>query len=155
MKKLLILLLLPALISCGNDQKSKTDVEDTSQSDSLKTEKEKEFKILDSKNISQDSLWVSFKSDLAEFSEEKYNELKPLILDKDIPEIQSAIKNGKLTYTELSLFYLHRIRQFDRENELSLNSVVSLNPNLLEEAKEKDKKLNNSEKNGLFATFRY
>ena len=155
MKKLLILLLLPALISCGNDQKSKTDVEDTSQSDSLKTEKEKEFKILDSKNISQDSLWVPFKSDLAEFSEEKYNELKPLILDKDIPEIQSAIKNGKLTYTELSLFYLHRSRQFDRENELSLNSVVSLNPNLLEEAKEKDKKLNNSEKNGLFAAFRY
>ncbi len=155
MKKLLILLLFPALISCGNDQKSKTDVEDTYQSDSLKTEKENEFKILDSKNISQDSLWVSFKSDLAEFSEEKYTELKPLILDKDIPEIQSAIKNGKLTYTELSLFYLHTSRQFDRENELSLNSVVSLNRNLLEEAKEKDKKLNNSEKNGLFATFRY
>ncbi|SKB68150.1 amidase [Salegentibacter holothuriorum] len=147
MKKLLILFLLPALISCGNDQKSKADLENAAQIDSLKAEKEKEFKVLDSKNISQDSLWAPFNSDLAEFSEEKYNELEPLILDRNIPEIQSAIKNGQLSYKGLSLFYLYRIQQFDRENELSLNSVISLNPNLLEEAKKKDEELKSSEEN--------
>jgi amidase len=147
MKKLLLLLLLPALISCGNDQKSKEDLENNPETDSLETEKEMEFKVLDSKNISQDSLWAPFKSDLAQFSEEKYNELKPLIFDKNIPEIQSAIKNGELTYKELSLFYLYRIQQFDRENELSLNSVISLNPNLLEEAERKDKELKNAAEN--------
>ncbi|WP_198629483.1 hypothetical protein [Salegentibacter maritimus] len=89
------------------------------------------------------------------FSVDDYNRLKAFILDKDITQIQSAIKNGKLTYKGLSLFYLYRIGQCDGKNKLSLNSVVSLNRNLLEEAKEKDKKLNNSEKNGLFATFRY
>ncbi|OEY72647.1 amidase family protein [Salegentibacter salarius] len=147
MKKLLFLLLLPALISCGNDQKSKENLENNPETDSLETEKEMEFKVLDSKNISQDSLWAPFKSDLAQFSEEKYNELKPLIFDKNIPEIQSAIKNGKLTYKELSLFYLYRIQQFDRENELSLNSVISLNPNLLEEAERKDEELKNAAEN--------
>lgn len=147
MKKLLLLLLLPALISCGNDQKSKKDLENKSEADSLETKKEMEFKVLDSKNISQDSLWAPFKSDLAQFSEEKYNELKPLIFDKNIPDIQSAIKNGELTYKELSLFYLYRIQQFDRENELSLNSVISLNPNLLEEAEKKDEELKNAPEN--------
>ncbi|UBZ05905.1 amidase [Salegentibacter mishustinae] len=147
MKKLLLLLLLPALISCGNDQKSKEDLQNNPKTDSLETGKEMEFKVLDSRNISQDSLWAPFKSDLAQFSEEKYNELKPLIFDKNIPEIQSAIKNGELTYKELSLFYLYRIQQFDRENELSLNSVISLNPNLLEEAEKKDEELKNAAEN--------
>ena len=147
MKKLLLLLLLPALISCGNDQESKEDLENNPETDSLETEKEMEFKVLDSRNISQDSLWAPFKSDLAQFSEEKYNELKPLIFDINIPEIQTAIKNGELTYKELSLFYLYRIQQFDRENELSLNSVISLNPNLLEEAEKKDEELKNAAEN--------
>jgi amidase len=147
MKNLLFLLLLPALISCGNDKNSED--ENTKTRDSLKTEKEEEFKVLDSKNISQDSLWSPFESDLAEFSEEKYQSIKPLIFDKNIPEIQEAVKEGELTYEELSLFYLYRIKKIDRENELSLNSVISLNPNLLEEARKKDKQLNNSAENHL------
>lgn len=147
MKKLLFLLLLPALISCGNDKNSED--ENTETRDSLKTEKEEEFKVLDSKNISQDSLWSPFESDLAEFSEEKYQSIKPLIFDKNIPEIQEAVKKGELTYEELSLFYLYRIKKIDRENELSLNSVISLNPNLLKEARKKDKQLNNSAENHL------
>lgn len=147
MKKLLFLFLLPALISCGNNKNSED--ENTETRDSLKTEKEEEFKVLDSKNISEDSLWSPFESDLAEFSEEKYQSIKPLIFDKNIPEIQEAVKEGELTYEEISLFYLYRIKKNDRENELSLNSVISLNPNLLEEARKKDKQLNNSAENHL------
>ncbi|MBZ9729413.1 amidase [Salegentibacter sp. JZCK2] len=145
MKRLLLLLLLPAFFSCGNDKNSND--ENTETPDSLKTEEK--FKVLDSENISRDSLWAPFESDLAEFSEEKYEAVKPLIYDKNIPEIQDAIKNGDLTYEELSLFYLYRIKEFDRENELSLNSVISLNPNLLEEARQKDEELKNSEDNHL------
>ena len=47
MKKLLLLLLLPALISCGNDQKSKEDLENNPETDSLETGKEMEFKVLE------------------------------------------------------------------------------------------------------------
>jgi len=147
MKKLLLLLLLPALISCGNDKNSEDKAENQTKADSLETEKENEFKVLDSKNIVLDSVWAPFENDLAKFSEEEYEEIKPLIFEKNIPEIQSAIENGELSYEELSLFYLYRIKQFDRENEFSLNSVISLNPNLVKEAREKDKMLENSGEN--------
>ncbi|WP_037320247.1 amidase family protein [Salegentibacter sp. Hel_I_6] len=147
MKKLLLLLLLPALISCGNDKNSEDKTENQTNTDSLETEKENEFKVLDSKNIELDSVWAPFKNDLAKFSKEKYEELKPLIFDKNIPDIQSAIKDGKLSYEELSLFYLYRIKKFDRENEFSLNSVISLNPNLIGEARQKDDQLKNAEVN--------
>ncbi|TDN88796.1 amidase [Salegentibacter sp. 24] len=145
MKRFFLLFLLPAIFSCGNDKNSKE--KNTGTLDSLKTEEK--FKVLDSENISQDSLWAPFERDLAEFSEKKYEAIKPLIFDKNIPEIQKVIKSGDLTYEELSLFYLYRIKEFDRENELSLNSVISLNPNLLKEAREKDERINNFEENHL------
>ena len=36
------------------------------------------------------------------------------------------------------LFYLTRIKKYDRNNELSLNSVIALNPNVITEAKKLD-----------------
>ncbi|MFO7572659.1 MAG: amidase family protein, partial [Gaiellaceae bacterium] len=41
------------------------------------------------------------------------------------------------------MFYLHRIKKYDRENELSLNSIISLNKDILKEAREKDEALKN------------
>ena len=38
----------------------------------------------------------------------------------------------------LTKFYLYRIRKFDRENELSLNSVISINPNVINQARKLD-----------------
>ena len=84
-------------------------------------------------------------SELKQFSARRYEQLKPLILEKNIPELQDEIGAGKLTYEELALFYLYRIRKFDRENQYSLNSVISLNPDLLREARQKDKELKNGQ----------
>ena len=74
------------------------------------------------------------------FTETKYSKLKPLIFEKNIPEIQEAVAQGKLTYEELVLFYLTRIKKYDRENELSLNSIIALNPKILDQARELDEK---------------
>ncbi|MDG1321035.1 MAG: amidase family protein, partial [Polaribacter sp.] len=46
---------------------------------------------------------------------------------------------GKLTYEKLTLFYLYRIRKFESDSTLSLNSIISLNPKVLAQAREKDK----------------
>lgn len=99
----------------------------------------REFKVLDSKYIDNEVLWTPFNKDLKDFSEEIYTNLKPLILEQDIPTLQKNIEEGKLTYEKLVLFYLYRIRKFDRENKLSLNSVISLNPHIVAEAQQKDK----------------
>ena len=99
----------------------------------------REFKVLDSKYIDNVALWAPFNADLKDFSEATYTALKPLILEQDIPTLQNNIALGKLTYEKLVLFYLYRIRKFDRENKLSLNAVIVLNPTVVEEARQKDK----------------
>lgn len=105
------------------------------------------YKILDSRFIDKDSLWADFNAELDDFGRERYTLVRPYILEKDIPEIQKAVRNGDLSYEKLALFYLYRIRKYDRENELSLNSVISVNPELLKEARKKDEEL----KDGLSA----
>ena len=99
----------------------------------------REFKVLDSKYIDNAALWAPFNKDLKDFSEVIYTDLKPLILEQNIPTLQKNIAEGKLTYEKLVLFYLYRIRKFDRENNLSLNAVIALNPNVVNEARQKDK----------------
>lgn len=99
----------------------------------------REFKVLDSKYINTSELWSPFQSQLKNFSENDYETLKPLILEQDIPTLQKHITDGKLNYEKLTKFYLYRIRKFDRENDLSLNSVISINPNVIEQAKQADK----------------
>ncbi|RIA10339.1 amidase [Flavobacteriaceae bacterium MAR_2010_72] len=122
----------------SNKNETTTTVESETQIDSGAVKDFREFKVLDSKYIDVDMLWAPFNKDLETFSESQYNNLKPLILEQDIPALQSHIRDGKLSYETLVKFYLYRIRAFDRENPLSLNSVISLNPNIITEAKQKD-----------------
>ena len=136
------------LVSCNKSEKkderskpenpSKVTVNDSSEVSDISTKDFREFKVLDSKFINNDELWNNFNKELEDFTESDYNRLKPLILEADIPTLQQTIQQGKLTYLLLTKFYLYRIRKFDRENELSLNSVIALNPNVIDEAKKKD-----------------
>jgi len=98
------------------------------------------FKLIQSKQLDMNEVFKPFNDDLASFSEENYQELKPLILEKDIPSLQKSIKEGSLTYEKLTLFYLYRIRKFESDSTKSLNAIISLNPNVLKEAREKDKR---------------
>ncbi|MCB7480809.1 amidase family protein [Christiangramia sediminis] len=138
MKKIVFFIVALVFISCKNDKSENNSEEVQVKSDSTTNVEEIEFKQVDPKIIDNDSLWKPFEADLSEFSTEVYEEVKALVFEKSIPEIQQAINEDKLTYEELSLFYLTRISEYDRENEFSLNSVISLNPNLIKEAREKD-----------------
>jgi len=149
MKKLILLLIAVGMFSCKNDQTENASEVKQDQSDSTNVE-EIEFKQVDSKVINNDSLWKPFETDLSEFSSEVYEEVKALAFEKSIPEIQQAIESGKLTYEELALFYLTRIKEYDRDNEFSLNSVISLNPNLIQEAREKDKQRKSTNNHPIF-----
>ena len=60
-----------------------------------------------------------------------------LILEKTVPEIQEAISQGKLTYKELTAFYLDRISQFD-QIEHGINAISEINPNAMKIAEEFD-----------------
>ncbi|MBU3009995.1 amidase [Polaribacter vadi] len=101
--------------------------------------KRMQFKLFQSKVLDMNEVFKLFKDDLAYFSEEDYQSLKPLILEQDIPSLQKNVKEGKLSYEKLTLFYLYRIRKFESDSTLSLNSIIALNPEVIKEARAKDK----------------
>ncbi|MDP2060855.1 MAG: amidase family protein, partial [Flavobacteriaceae bacterium] len=108
------------------------------------------FKLINSKILDKNDLWKVFEADLAYFSETDYENLKPLILEKDIPTLQAEITNNQLTYENLTLFYIYRIRKFESDNQVSLNAVIALNPNVLKEARERDKNRNKSKHHEIY-----
>ena len=149
MKKLLLLPLLSlVLFSC----KSETETEPaepavvwerTDETAELKEQAQHEnermqFKLINSKFLDKNTIWNEFDEELANFSEEKYDSLKPLILEKNIPELQRTVREGKLSYEDLTKFFIYRIRKFESENNLSLNAVIALNPDVVEQARQLD-----------------
>lgn len=105
--------------------------------------KRMQFKLFQSKTLDMNAVFKPFYKDLEQFSEDTYEGLKPLILEQNILSIQKNVQEGKLTYEKLTLFYLYRIRKFESDSTLSLNSIIALNPNVLKEAREKDKNKEN------------
>ncbi|WP_299437682.1 amidase family protein [uncultured Aquimarina sp.] len=97
------------------------------------------LKLVNSKVLDKNDIWRSLESELDYFSEEDYNRLKQFIIEKDIPSIQQNIRDGDLSYEDLTKFYVYRIRKYESDNSLSLNSVISLNSNAVEQARALDK----------------
>ena len=137
MKQLLLLLSLVFLISC-KETSSNASTEEATQTLNDSTVQEREYAVLDSKVLDAEALWKPFNFEVKTFTKTKYDQLKPFIFEKTIPEIQQAVAQGQLTYEELVLFYLSRIKKYDRNNDLSLNSVIALNPKVLDQARELD-----------------
>lgn len=143
MKKNTLLFALSLLvISCKEETQEKffTKYDETAElAENQKHQKKRmQFKLVQSKYLDMNEVFTPFNKELSSFSEEEYNTLKPLILEQNIPTIQASISTGKLTYEKLTLFYLYRIRKFESDSTKSLNSIIALNPNVLEEARKRD-----------------
>lgn len=139
MKQNILFILITILFLNNCKEIKKTNIKNNNTegiSDSAVVIKDfRDFKVLDSKFLKNETLWKDINESLIGFNQVNYDALKPLILEQNIPTIQKNIREGKLSYEQLVKFYLYRIRQFDRENELSLNSVIAINPNAIELAK--------------------
>ena len=97
------------------------------------------FKLIQSKYLDMNAVFKPFEDDLAYFSEKDYYNIEPYIIEKDIPSIQESVANGILSYEKIVLFYLYRIRKFESNNELALHSIITLNSNVIKEARSRDK----------------
>nr|WP_299383956.1 amidase family protein [Allomuricauda sp.] len=97
------------------------------------------YKFIQSKVLDKNEVFGPLHSNVATFPVERYKVMKPLILEQDIPTIQGHIAEGKFTYVDLVLFYLHRIYKYELANGTTLNTIISLNPNVLDEARSLDK----------------
>jgi amidase len=78
--------------------------------------------------------FAPFEKQLAGFTPERAAAVDAIVKGADIAQVQDAVKAGKLTYAELTLYFLARIQQYDE----TLRTMVELNPNALEEAQAAD-----------------
>ena len=96
------------------------------------------FKLLNSRFRAKTSLWEPFLDSLTNFAEQDYLRLQSSIVDRSILEIQEAVNSGELSYEELVTFYIYRIRKTESDDELFINSIISLNPNAINRARQLD-----------------
>ncbi len=97
------------------------------------------YKRIQSQHTDRNTFFAPFKKDLLGFTEEDHNSLKPLILEQDILKIQQHVQNGSLTYEQLCLFYIYRMYKYENNPKTYLNALITLNPEILSQARMRDK----------------
>ena len=96
------------------------------------------YKRLQSLTTDRNEIFKPFHDFLKSYDVSYHNSIKDLIINQDITSIQSHISEGKFNYEDLVKFYLYRIYKFEMDKDLYLNSIISLNPEIINEAKELD-----------------
>ncbi|QPK93786.1 hypothetical protein HCQ94_04140 [Actinomyces sp. zg-332] len=71
------------------------------------------------------------------FDIESIKSKKHLILERTIEEIQKSVQSGELSYTEITVFYLNRIKEIDQK-EYGLNAIAEVNPEAVKQAQNFD-----------------
>lgn len=155
MKKLFLLFISVVLFSSCKEEKIQSFFNKYDESAELVEQqkhqkKRMQFRLMQSKYLDMNAVFSPFEKELSAFTKEEYNRLKPIILEHDIPTLQTHIGNGDLSYEKLTLFYLYRMRKFESDSTKSLNAIIALNPNVLEEARQKDKEKNNRSEYSIF-----
>ena len=97
-----------------------------------------QYKLIQSKVLNKNDVFLPLYQEVVKMSEAEYDALKPLVLEQDIPTIQNAIADGRLTYEKLVLFYLYRIYKYELDNATTLNTIIALNGSVVEEARKLD-----------------
>lgn len=102
-----------------------------------------QYKLIQSKILDKNTIWKNIAQQIGTFSEEDYQRLKPLILEQNIPTIQSYIQSGNLSYETLTQWYLYRIVKYENDKDKMLNAIVAINPEAVNEARKRDKNKSN------------
>ncbi|MCQ4635507.1 amidase family protein [Anaerovorax odorimutans] len=69
------------------------------------------------------------------------------VVEKSISDIQKAVKAGELSRQEITAICLYRIKTLDQSHH-GYNSVISINPHAMEEAKRQDEQAGSGENSG-------
>ncbi|SDR98929.1 amidase [Maribacter dokdonensis] len=96
------------------------------------------YKLIQSKVLDKNEVFRPLYKEVSNLTEEEYKLLLPMILEQDIFVIRNHIKEGRLTYENLVLFYLYRIYKYELDNTTTLNTVIALNEDVVQQARELD-----------------
>ena len=136
------------LLLIGCEQKTKTSISpwvsyDESQlleKNTAHKSKRMQYRLIQSKVSDRNNLWRSIAPQIASFSKEDYERLKPFILEQNIPTLQNHVALGTLSYEKLTQWYLYRIVLFENDSLKALNAIISIDPNAVKDARKKDAK---------------
>ena len=112
------------------------------------------FKIKNTKKIhcqskNNQTLIANIDQQLADFDLAVLKSKQSLVINADLIQLQTYVKQKRLTYTEIMAIYLMRIKELD-QNEGGLNAFISINPNAILQARKCDQQqLNTSILYGL------
>jgi amidase len=96
------------------------------------------YKLIQSKVLDKNEVFRPLYDEVSQMTDAEYEALKPLVLEQDIPTLQSHISERKLSYGKLVLFYLKRIYKYELDNKTTLNTILALNENVVDEARKCD-----------------
>lgn len=96
------------------------------------------LKLIQSKVLDPDKIWDAIRDDIRDFGQPDYERLYPLIYEQDIPSIQASVSKGELSYEELTKWYLFRIVQLENDSTTTLHTIIALNPDAVERARNLD-----------------
>ncbi len=150
MKKLIFVLLLLIAFSCKEQPKVEKEeiilwqpYNDSAEvAANLNHENERmRYKRIQSKVLDKNEVFLPLYEEVTKMTETEYQALKPLILEQNIFSIRKHLEEGKLTYENLTLFYLYRIYKYELDNATTLNTVIALNKEVVNQARALDKKV--------------
>ena len=96
------------------------------------------YQLLRSGMQTPGSLWASLNDEINGLAPARYRALEPLVVESSVARLQALVRAGDLSYEELTLFYLSRIREIEGDPSRYLNAVISLNPASVERARALD-----------------
>ena len=94
------------------------------------------FKLIASRTTNRAAVWQTVDRQLNGFGAKQYDQLRPLILEQDIPTLQNHVANRLLTYPDLVKWYLYRIRSTETDPARSLHTILQVNPDAVARAQE-------------------
>lgn len=140
--KFLIVLFLSLFFSCSDNQIIKWENYDENIEiieNSTHEISRMRYKRIQSLSSDKNDIFKPFYSFLKSYDKSHHENLKKLILDNDISTIQKYISEDKFSYEDLVKFFIYRIYIHESDKSLYLNAIISLNPNVITEARELDK----------------
>ena len=97
------------------------------------------YRLIQSKVLDKNDIFLALNDEVLKMTESEYETIKPIVLEQNIFDLRQSIDQGKLTYEKLVLFYLYRIYKYELDNTTTLNTVIALDKEVVEQARELDR----------------
>ncbi len=102
-----------------------------------------QYKLIQSKVLDKNDVFLPLYDEVSKMTEKEYEFLKPLVLEQNMFSIRKSIEGGLISYEKLVLFYLYRIYKYELDNTTTLNTVIALNKDVVDQARELDRMMDN------------